>query len=228
MATIKVVDIVKRAEDTLQSVNVRYPRLELQNWINDAYRQIVAMKPSANALFANATLAAGVRQNLHDAGSINLPSAIALLDVKRNVAATSDLGAIKPISGKTLDSLLPEWRSTTASVNIKYWMPDARTETYFDVYPSAPTAAAGPPVVAAAVVEILYSAVPSQHALAVGKLDPTDVANTDVISMDDIYANPIYEFVMFRALSKETDSPDQSRLAAMHFSAFTALMGAEK
>ena len=49
MATIKVIDVIKRVEDVIQDSNVRWPRLELQNWINESYLQIVLLRPDANS-----------------------------------------------------------------------------------------------------------------------------------------------------------------------------------
>ena len=40
---IKVIDVIKRVEDVTQDANVRWPRIELQNWLNEAYLQIALL-----------------------------------------------------------------------------------------------------------------------------------------------------------------------------------------
>ena len=59
MATIKVTEIVSRVEAILQDSNVRWPRLELQKWLNESYLSIVLLRPDANAKCATFTCAAG-------------------------------------------------------------------------------------------------------------------------------------------------------------------------
>ena len=49
MATIKVIEIIARVESILQDTNVRWPRVELQRWLNEAYLSIVLLRPDANA-----------------------------------------------------------------------------------------------------------------------------------------------------------------------------------
>ena len=49
MATVKVREIIGRVEHILQDSNVRWPRLELQSWINEAYLASVLLRPDANA-----------------------------------------------------------------------------------------------------------------------------------------------------------------------------------
>ena len=40
MSTVKVTDIIRRVEDVLQDTNIRWPRTELQNWMNESYLAI--------------------------------------------------------------------------------------------------------------------------------------------------------------------------------------------
>ena len=41
MATFKVIDIISRVEAILQDTGTRWPRLELQKWLNESYLSIV-------------------------------------------------------------------------------------------------------------------------------------------------------------------------------------------
>lgn len=85
MATVKVIDIIRRVEFVLQDTNIRWPRLELQNWINESYMAITLLRPDANAKTGTFTCAEGTRQVLTD----QFASALRLLDITRNLAATS-------------------------------------------------------------------------------------------------------------------------------------------
>jgi hypothetical protein len=229
MPTIKVIDLIRRAEKILTDESaVRWTRVELQDWLNDAYREIVTRKPESKATLATVTFAAGVHQVLTDTGSINLPTAVAILDVEYNAASTSNGRPITMIDREVIDTMVPDWRAATASINIEHWIPDARKLTEFDIYPPAPIAAVGPPAVYAAQAKILYSSIPAQHALAEAALDPTDVANTTVISMDDIYANAILDWMLHKAQLKETDNPTAANLAVIHRNSFDATIGGQK
>ena len=64
MSTVKVTDIIRRVEDVLQDTNIRWPRTELQNWMNESYIAITLARPDANAKTGSFTCAAGTRQVL--------------------------------------------------------------------------------------------------------------------------------------------------------------------
>lgn len=218
MAITKVIDIVRRAEKILNDEGgVRWTRLELQDWINDSYKEIVLIRPDANSQTATVTLAAGTRQKLGDAGSINLATALRVLDVVRNMAATSTKRAIRFIDRRILDDQLPAWHAETQSVNIVHWMMDPRTPKEFLVYPPATTLAQ---------VELAYSSVPASHAIASGALDPT-AGDTTVINIDDIYANVMLDYVLYRAYSKDAEYAANSQRSINHLNAFNAALGAK-
>jgi len=216
MATTKVIDVIRRAEKILNDEGgVRWTRLELQDWINDAYREIVLLRPDANAQTSSVMLAAGARQKLTDAGSINLPSALRVLDVVRNVADTSNKRAVRYIDRRILDDQSPAWSADDASVNIAHWMFDARTPKEFLVYP---------PATSLAQVEIAYSSVPTAHALTAAELDPAG-SNTTTILLDDIYANAMLDYLLMRSYSKDADYAANGQRAINHANAFNTALG---
>lgn len=216
MATTKVIDIIRRAEKILNDEGgVRWTRLELQDWINDSYKEIVLIRPDANSQTATVTLAVGVRQKLGDAGSINLPNALRVLDVVRNMAATSNKRAVRFIDRRILDDQAPAWSAETSSVNVAHWMFDIRTPKEFLVYP---------PATSLAQVEIAYSSVPTAHALTAGQLDPAG-ADTTVILLDDIYANVMLDYLLMRAYSKDADYAANGQRAINHANSFNTALG---
>ena len=116
MATIKVTEIVSRVEAILQDSNVRWPRLELQKWLNESYLSIVLLRPDANAKCATFTCAAGTKQSLI-ASSGGFPTALKLLDITRNVLAASDRKVVRVVARSVLDDQRPSWHTETETTS---------------------------------------------------------------------------------------------------------------
>lgn len=218
MAVTKVIDIVRRAERILNDdAAIRWTRLELQDWINDAYKEIVMARPDSNAQTATVLLAAGTRQKLTDVANINLPSALRVIDVIRNMAATSDKRSIRLVDRAVLDDQMPLWHAAAPAVTIAHWMFDLRTPKEFLVYP---------PATALAQVELSYSSVPAPHALSSDALNPAaGTPDTTTISLDDIYANAILDYLLYRAYSKDAEYAANSNRAVSHMNSFNASLG---
>lgn len=213
MSAVKVIDVVRRVEFVLQDSNVRWPRIELQNWINEAYLAIVLLRPDANSRSATFTCAAGSRQSLETA----FPSGLRLLDVTRNVATSSNKKVVRLVARSVLDDQRPSWHSETQSVNIQHYTYDPRQPKDFFVYPPATTAAE---------VEVVYADTPGQHTLGEADLDP-DGTNTEVILLDDTYLSPIVDWVLYRAYSKDAEYGANEQRAVASYQAFNAAIGAK-
>ena len=207
MAVTTIGEIYTRVGTILQDTsNVRWPKTELEDWINDAYKEIVLHRPDANSETASVTLSQGSRQKLSST-EINLPSALRVIDVIRNVAGTSNSEAIRLIDRMVLDDQVPGWHAVSDSINVKHWMFDRRAPKEFLVYPPAPDPASTP-----AEVELLYAYVPTGH--------DGDAENT-TIKLDDIYANIIVDYVLYRAYSKDVEYAGDANMAAARYQAFT-------
>ena len=213
MATVKVIDIIRRVEDVLQDTNIRWPRLELQNWINESYLAITLLRPDANAKAATFTCTSGTRQVL----TAQFPSALRLLDVTRNVAATSNKKVIRLVSRAVLDDQRPGWHAETGTASIQHYTFDPRQPKEFFVYPPATTAAE---------VEVVYAASPEAHSLTESELDP-DTGSTEVIKLDDIYMSPIIDWVLYRAYSKDAEYGANEQRAVSSYNAFNSAIGAK-
>ena len=186
---MKVIEVIGRAVVLLgDESSVRWKRVELQSYLNDGYKAIVQVRPDANALTAVVTLVAGIYQ------APTLTGLIRVLDVQRNVAATSAKEAVHPIDKKVLDSMVPGWPTTAGSVNVSHWMPDAMTPTKFMVYP---------PATALSEVDVLYSAIPTPHALNESQLDPAG-ADTTAININDSFVPALVDYILYRAHSKDS------------------------
>jgi hypothetical protein len=206
MATVKVAEILNRAKTLLQdTTSVRWPLVELQLWLNDSYRDIINIRPDANTQTGTFTCAAGARQNITAVFS----SALRLIDVVRNVAATSNQSAVRMTNRHMLDDQRRTWYAETPTVNVQHYMFDPRLPKEFLVYPPATTSAE---------LEVVYSSVPAGHALTETQL--ADVSTVDTISVDDSFAGAILDYVLYRAYSKDAEYAGNSQRAVAHFQAF--------
>lgn len=212
MATVKVVEIIAKAQTLLQdTTGVRWPVLELQGWLNDSYREVVNLRPDANTQTGEFVCAAGARQVL----TSTFANALRLIEVVRNTAVASAKGAVRIVSRRMLDDQRRNWYAETPTVDVQQYMFDPRLPKEFLVYPPATTAAR---------LEVIYSSVPAAHELSEAQL--TNPATADVIRLDDSYANALVDYVVYRAYSKDAEYAANANRAVAHYQAFqTALTG---
>jgi len=202
MGTITAGAIIDKAEIIIQdATNIRWPQAELLGWLNDGQREVVLHKPSASVLNASVALATGTtKQTIPAAG-------VQLIDVVRNMGAAGSTpgAAVRIVSREVLDAQLPTWHAdANAGGDIKHYMFDPRDPKTFYVYPKAPATAW--------YVELIYSASPT---------DCASIAST--IALDDIYANALMNYVLYRAYSKDSTYAQNANLAG---SAYQLFMGA--
>ena len=213
--TITAQSIIHRATDLLQDqTSVRWPANELVRWLNDAQRAIVKVRPDAMNTTATMTLVAGSRQDLDNA-SLTPPPA-KLIEITRNMAATSTKGAVRLVPRQILDAQTPGWHNLSGSVNILHYVFDPRDPKTFYVYPPATTSAQ---------LEVMYSAYPTDIVEpADGALHTAVVGN---ISLPDIYADDVLNYVMARSYLKDSEYAGNSERAAGYLAMITASLGAE-
>lgn len=211
MATVKVVDLISRAEIILQdTTNVRWPALELQSWLNDSYREITNLRPDSNTQTGEFTCVVGARQVV----TTTFSSAIRVIDVVRNTAATSAKGAVRLVNRQMLDDQRRNWYAETSTVDIQHYMFDPRLPKEFLVYPPATTAAR---------LEVVYSSVPLAHVLTEAQL--TTTPSTEVIRIDDSYANAMLDYMLYRAYSKDAEYAANAQRATAHLQVFQSALG---
>lgn len=124
---MKASEIIASVETTLlDPSNQFWQAEELVSYIDEAQRQIVNIKPDANARAEALKLASGTRQALPEL-------AAQLIDVTRNI----DGPAITAVDRRDLDRMAPDWTTQTAARTIEHYMYDERDPTAFLVYPPA-------------------------------------------------------------------------------------------
>ena len=211
MATIKVIEVIKRVEDVLQDSNVRWPRVELQNWLNESYLQIALLRPDASSKTGTLTCVAGSRQTITSGFS----TALRLLDVVRNLASSSNKKVVRLIERSVLDDQRPAWHNDTASVNIQNYTFDIRQPKEFFVFPPATTSAQ---------LEVVYADLPGTHSLSEANLHPT-TGSAEVIKVDDTYLSVITDWILYRAFSKDAEFAANAARAGAHYQTFMSSIG---
>lgn len=189
---IAVDSLVSRAQTILQdTTSIRWPELELVDWINDGQREVVMMVPHAGAVTTDLVL--------DSTDSLQrLPSdAIQLLRVVRNVGGR----AIRAADRDILDAQLPEWHTTTGAAVLHY-VHDPIDPVTFYVYPAAVGS-----------VEVVYAKA------------PTAVAGGGNMSLPDIYANAVLDYILYRAYSKDAEATANRELAGQCYERFIGALG---
>ena len=203
--TVTVQSVVDRAQTVLQdTTGVRWPVVsELVLWVNDAQREIALLKPDASAVNATVTLATGTKQSIPTAGN-------RLLGVVRNMsAASSGTGkrAVRLVDRAVLDSQTPDWHdpavtgSAAHTTVVKHFVYDETNPRNFYVYPG---------VAGNAYLEIVYSS------------NPATVAQSGNLSIPDVFANAIMNYVLYMAYMKDAEFAGNAQRAGTHFQLFTA------
>ena len=211
MATVKVVDLIARAQTVLQDqTSVRWPAVELQDWLNDAYREIILARPDANTATGTFTCVAGTRQSL----TAVFPNALRLVEITRNLAETSYKRAVRLVDRHILDDQRVGWHAEGNSVNVQHYMFDPRLPKEFLVYP---------PATSTAQLEVVYASVPTAHTLTEAQLTTTPSAET--IRIDDSYANAILDYMLYRAYTKDAEYAANAQRAVAHYQAMMASIG---
>lgn len=201
MGTLTAQSIVDKAGKILQDATfVRWTTDELLGWLNDAQRQIALARPDASVVTANITLVAGTKQSIPATG-------LRLLDIVRNmgVGGATPGSAVRLVDREILDSQRVGWHSEAQTADIKHFIIDQRQPKIFYVYP---------PAQVNATVESVYSVAPA---------DVAAIGNT--ITLDDIYQNPILDWVLYRAFSKDAEFAKDPERAAGHLNAFMGALG---
>jgi hypothetical protein len=200
MATVD--DVITRASDLLfDQSHVRWPEDELIRWINDAVREIIGYRPDLAAVTKPVSLPASGSSVQHDLSG-DTHKCIRIIRVIRNIGGTGD--AIRITDMANLTAYNPGWASADASSTVKNYMFDEETPTVFWTYPP----------VSNATVEVSFLQMPEV-------LD----SGGDKIPLPDTFFNPVLDYVMFRAMSKDAEAGNLSARAAGHLQAFKAYFG---
>lgn len=202
MATIKVIDVIDKAEQILQDpTNVRWGQQELLDYLNDGQREIVLFRPDAKTNNESFTLAESSKQTLPSA-------ALRLIDIYKNISPETK--PITLIERKILDDQVDDWYNQTSTF-VEHYVYNPIDPKNFYVYPY--------PSTSGNTIEIVYSASPADITISNFSTD------TDTIELDDVYANAILDYILYRAYQKDTEYAGDLQKSATYFNAFQNALG---
>ena len=204
--TLQAQHILSRVRNVLQdNTGVRWTDGELFDYLSDTQREVANIRPDATATHSNVQLVTGTEQTIPADG-------LRLVKLVRNVASTSASAtggrSIRVVSEDALNSTEPNWHDPTVTgdathgTEVKHYIFDGDDPRVFYVYPG---------VSGNAYVELVYSK------------NPTSISsNTDLIQVDDIFANALINFVLYRAYLKDGEFAGNQQRAGAHYQLFSS------
>lgn len=200
--------VVRQATDILQdATSIRWPADELVRWLNAGQREIMLHRPDAFNKTAVIDCVPGTKQSIPSDGA-------KLIEVQRNGGSAPF--AVRLCEREILDAQMPGWHTVTPAQRIVHFMYDPREPRSFWVYP---------PAAAGATLEINYSASPAEITA------PASGANYDAVTgnlaVNDIYANALLDYILYRAFSKDAEYAGNATRGVAHYSAFANALGIE-
>jgi len=202
--------IIRRVVDTLQdTTSVRWPIPELVRYLNDGQREVILYRPDASIKNAAKTCVAGAKQSLPTDGA-------KLIDIIRNSAVSSNNSSVRMVPREVLDSQIPNWYNLAGNVSAVHYTYDPRDPKVFFVYP---------PALVTTILDISYSAYPTDVAEPADGSDFTDVPGN--IDLSDIYGNIVMDYILYRAYTKDSEYAGNAQRAQAHYGAFGNALGVE-
>jgi hypothetical protein len=203
VGTIQAQSILSKASAQLVDEDaIRWPLDELLGYLNEGQRSLVIVRPEAGTARVSQRLVAGTAQSIP-------PGAHTLLDIPRNMGADGSTpgNAIRVVSREVLDAIVPNWHQAKASSVVSEFMFDPRNPTAFYVSPPQPATNTG-------YVELVIAR------------NPADVPAVDQpITIDDVYAPALLDYVLYRAYSKDSEFGGEAALSVQHYNTFMQSIG---
>lgn len=196
------------ARDLNDETSIRWTTVDLVAYFNAGQRDILTHRPDARNVAADFTTQLGAKQTLPAGGE-------KLIDVLHNNTAGSKRSITK-VDRKLLDSQVRGWRGMTPANEVLHFAYDEREPRAFDLYP---------PPQAGLVIAIEYAAVPTD--ITAPAPGTTTDAITGELSLSDLFANAIRNYVMFRCYSKNTEFTANPNMAVAFYQAYANDLGIE-
>lgn len=202
MGTILISAIEGKVSKILRDKSVKYwAEPELLGWYNGAIRAILVLKPNAYVLNQNVQMVAGTRQSAPAGTTI-------FMAVRRNMGVDGITPGRAPsfVEMDIIDRENPNWHADDPDAEVLHYSFDVRDPLHFYVYPPQPAATPGQ-------VEVVCAAVP-----------PDAAANTEKLILDDLYENPIIEYMLYRCYMKDSENLQNVNLAQAYLQNFIFLV----
>ncbi|ENU7738395.1 DUF6682 family protein [Salmonella enterica] len=194
---ITVEEIIGRVStQLLDLLMLRWPLSELCDYYNDAVRAVILSRPDAGASVETLKCVPGSRQAL-PAGALRLIDVIRL----------TDGNALLPVPRDVLDHDYPDWH-TLSGMPERYVYSEI-TPRVFYLFPAPDESVS---------IDAVVCRIPD--AITISRMeDKTE------IRIDDAYVNPLVDWMLFRAFSKDAAGGANAGQAMQHYQAFADQMG---
>lgn len=186
---------------------VHWDARELTQYLNDGLLDIAMTRPDSVTTFAAAhALTAGVRQTVPTGG-------FKLFEVLGNKTGN----AVTPVDRRMLDACTPGWRIATGVQDILHCIFDPREPAAWECYP---------PAASGATAALRYAAYPTPVTLPSASALPSAVSGN--VPLPDLFVNPLREFILYRAKSKDAEfAPGVLAASQQHLANANRMLGAE-
>ncbi len=200
MSEIQSNEIIIKVNNLLNDPSfIRWTKQELLDYLNDGQRAVVIRRPDAFVEDEDEFVCvAGTKQKLP-------ANALRLIDVPRNFNGRAIRG---PYDKNNLTNY-PNWYSGANADEAELYVYDERNPHVFYLYQG---------VKAGVKVNVVYSKAPPVISIASNDTGA-------LIALDDIYANAIAEWMMYRCYMKDAEYASDPNKSAAHLSAFRAQLG---
>lgn len=217
-------EVLGRARRILaDTTSVRWTVAELVDYCKDAVRQIVLVRPDAYSITRWMTLRPGDSRQIVgmtqakdgiDFGSSQFDPTLRVLRVVRN-GATGAFAPIREASRVAMDSEVIDWHIPAANPSgyrVEHYVFDNIAPHSFYVYPAPPTG------LNTHTVEIIHSALPAF----------TGNGESVQLGLPQQYMNPLVDWVLYRAFSKDAEYAGNASRATHHAQAFAVALDITK
>lgn len=202
MASVEL--LTQRIQSVLRDANAdSWPDDSVHDAILEAEKIVTIFRPDATPIDVTHTLVAGIKQ---DISALN-PTPNRLLAFKYNRAGDVDGRSVRRVAVGDLDSIRPNWRSSTASTTVREVMHDDREPLIYYVNPPAATGAK---------LQISYSAIPAPY----GTVDE-DTQTT----VSDLYEPMLIEWALYRLFGHDVEGSVNIARSQQHLQTFESTMG---
>lgn len=194
----KIAEVIGRVNTQLVDVAwMRWTKAELLDYYNDAIRAVIIVRPDAGEISEQLVCVAGTKQQLPDGAN-------RLLDISRVVGGR----VVRPVPRDVLDSQFPDWHFSSGM--IESYCYDEQTPKTFYVFPGA---------VEGTQLDAVISRVPVPVTIS-------QVETGELVPLDELYTNPIIEWMLYRCFSKDSQNGAvNNQLAQQHYQAFNDQLG---
>ncbi|MFI7783586.1 hypothetical protein EN46_07370 [Citrobacter amalonaticus] len=192
-----VAEIIGRVNTQLtDTLMLRWPLTELCDYYNDAVRAVILARPDAGASVETLKCVPGSRQSL-PAGALRLIDVIRL----------TDGNALLPVPRDVLDHDYPDWHNVSG-VPERYVYSEI-TPRIFYLFPAPDESVS---------IDAVICRIPD--AITISSMEDKTEVQTD-----EAYVNPLVDWILFRAFSKDAAGGANAAQAMQHYQAFADQMG---